>query len=89
MDRNSPRALLFENPAEGVFALTLAGAYKELGIVNLYEGSKQFAKWSYTEIGIGKAENAVRARFEEILPPRRRWLCLRCFILEIFGRKSC
>ena len=65
VDKNSPRALVFENKPDGIFALTLTGAFKGLGLVNLHEGTKQHEEWSYTEIGIGRAENAVRARFDE------------------------
>lgn len=46
---NSPHALHFSNYAsEGLFPLTLAGAFANLGIINLHEGTKTAGEWKYT-----------------------------------------
>ena len=65
VEKSSPKALHFANRPEGVFQLALAGAYKGFGITNMYEGTKRHGEWSYTEIVIGSADDALSAHFDE------------------------
>ena len=65
VEKKSPKALHFANPPEGVFKLELAGAFKGFGIGNLFEGTKRFHEWTYTESSICSAEDAETAHFDE------------------------
>jgi len=65
VEKSSPCALFFSQRPSGNFPLTLGGAWEGYGLINMYEGYRHHEEWRYVLCGIGKAQDAIRARFDE------------------------
>ena len=70
--RASRRVLHFANKPEGLFKLTLAGCFSNLGLISRHGAYHKAGEWRWKEAYIGTAEQAIRAQREETFIRREK-----------------